>query len=182
MYYDRKSRPSNFTTVFLFKPADKTGHARKFARPYHGLFCTVANTARVDRPEEEAILVSLDRLRRCPLEVPDVCWPPKKSACGRIQRSGSTQETTEGVQTTARGLGAEQTVETGQHTTESDVGLEMPLDLPIGEEATEDGPSPSDDEEKETMERTESHPPRVADTSQRGPKPEGGENHVVPSG
>ena len=54
--------------MFLFKPADKTGEARKFARPYHGPFRIIdldvnaARIRRVDNLEEEAILVSLDRL------------------------------------------------------------------------------------------------------------------------
>ena len=37
-FYDRKSRPPNFRIgdrAFLFKPAEKTGAARKLARPYH---------------------------------------------------------------------------------------------------------------------------------------------------
>ena len=77
--HDRKGRSPNFAAgerVFLFKLAEKTEHAWKFARPYHGPFRIVdlnANTAkirRVDWPEEEAILVSLERLRRCPLEAP----------------------------------------------------------------------------------------------------------------
>ena len=37
-------------------------------------------------PGRQYSIVSLDRLRRYPLEVPDVCWPPKKSACGRTQK------------------------------------------------------------------------------------------------
>ena len=56
----------------------------KLACPYHGPFRVIdldTNTARirrVDRPEEDAILVAVDRLRRCPSEVPDVFWPPDK--------------------------------------------------------------------------------------------------------
>ena len=43
-HYDRKARPSNFQDgdrVFLFKPAEKAGLLRKFARPYHGPFRVV---------------------------------------------------------------------------------------------------------------------------------------------
>ena len=70
--------------MFLYKPADKTGPLRKFARPYHGPFQVVEmdiNTAkirRVDKPEEDTILVAVDRLRQCPSEVPDTFWPPPK--------------------------------------------------------------------------------------------------------
>ena len=86
-YYDRKCRLPNFKVgerVFLYKPAEKTGEARKFARPYHGPFRILeldVNTARirrVDRPQDEPILVALDRLRRCPDEIADEYWPPDK--------------------------------------------------------------------------------------------------------
>ena len=98
-YYDRRGRPPNFRAgerVFLYKPAEKTGEARKFARPYHGPYCIVevdTNTARirrVDKPEEDTIRVSLDRLRRCPVEAPDQFWPPDKTARrkkGRLMQS-----------------------------------------------------------------------------------------------
>ena len=52
-YYDRKTRPPNFRIsdrMFLFKPADKTGPARKFTRPYHGPFRVIdmdINTAKI---------------------------------------------------------------------------------------------------------------------------------------
>ena len=87
--YDRRSRPSRFQEgerVFLFKPAVKSGQARKFARPFYGPYRIVEvdnNTAkicRVDRPDEEPILVALERLRTCPEEVGDECWPPAKTA------------------------------------------------------------------------------------------------------
>ena len=81
--------------VFLFKLAEVTGERRKLARPFHGPYRLVEvgpNTAkirRVDRPEEEPILVSLDRLRKCPAEIGEEFWPP-----GRKQRpkkgSGAT--------------------------------------------------------------------------------------------
>ena len=83
--YDRKSRELPFREgerVFLYKPAEKTGEARKFARPFHGPYRVLemgTNTAkicRVDRPEEEPLLVSLDRLRRCPEEIGEGFWPP----------------------------------------------------------------------------------------------------------
>ena len=54
--YDRKGRSPNFARVFLLKPSEKTGEARKFARPYHGPYRIVelspsnAYIRRVDRP------------------------------------------------------------------------------------------------------------------------------------
>ena len=70
--------------VFLYKPVDKTGEARKFARPFHGPYRVTelgSNTAkirRVDKPDEESILVSLDRLRRCPQEIGTEFWTPDR--------------------------------------------------------------------------------------------------------
>ena len=99
--YDRKARPPRFGVgdrVFLFKPADKTGPLRKFARPYHGPYRVVEmdlNTARIrriDRPEEDTILVALDRLRACPEELASDFWPPKKK---RPKKRGSPGEQTQ---------------------------------------------------------------------------------------
>ena len=86
-YYDKKSHLPNFAEgdrVFLFKPAEKTGEARKLSRPYHGPYRVVqldTNTAhirRVDRPQDDTILVALHRLRRYPLEIGYEFWPPDK--------------------------------------------------------------------------------------------------------
>ena len=66
--YDRKSRPPNFAVgdrVILIKPAQKTGEARKLSRPYHRPYRVVqldTNTARVDCPQDDTILVVLNRL------------------------------------------------------------------------------------------------------------------------
>ena len=38
-----------------------------------------ARIRRVDNPQEEPILVALDRLRRCPVELSDDYWPPNKT-------------------------------------------------------------------------------------------------------
>ena len=70
-YYDRRSRLPNFVVgerVFLFCPAEKTGEASKLARPYHGpyrimeLSVNTARIRRVDRPQDDTILVALGRL------------------------------------------------------------------------------------------------------------------------
>ena len=59
----------------VLMPADKTGHTQKFASPFHGPFRVVdlnshtAKIQRIDWPEEETILVVLDRLCHCPSEV-----------------------------------------------------------------------------------------------------------------
>ena len=89
--------------VFLFKPAEQTGARRKFARPFHGPYRLLevgTNTAQicpVDTPNSDPILVSLDRLRRCPEEIGDEFWPPRKThkttrqACGSQARPLQTQ-------------------------------------------------------------------------------------------
>ena len=101
-YYDRKVRLPSFRVgdrVFLFKPADKTGPTRKFARPYHGPFRVVemnVNTAkirRVDRPDEDTLLVAVDRLRHCPTEVPDTFWPPAKQRGKKTEKGASLPQT-----------------------------------------------------------------------------------------
>ena len=67
---------------FLLKPAERTGEKQKLTRPYHGPFRVVklmpnnAYIKRVDKPEAEPLLVAVDRLRRCPDEIPDTFWPP----------------------------------------------------------------------------------------------------------
>ena len=83
--YDQHCRSPSFVVgerVFLYKLSVRTGEARKLARPFHGPYRIVlldTNTAQIrhiDRPQDETILVVLSRLRRCPEEVPDECWPP----------------------------------------------------------------------------------------------------------
>jgi hypothetical protein len=96
--YDQRAGTPTFQEgerVFLFKPAEKTGAARKFARPFHGpyriaeLGTNTAKIRRVDQPEEEPILVSIDRLRRCPEELGDKFWPPD-----RAKRKSKTAQAT----------------------------------------------------------------------------------------
>ena len=79
-------------------------YARKLARPYHGPFHVVSLTQsnaqihRVDRPQDEPILVASGHLRRCPSEVPDTFWPPAKK---RRTHSGPQVSAKEGQPGTA---------------------------------------------------------------------------------
>ena len=67
---------------------DYTGASRTFARPFHGPYRITrvdvnnAYICCVNRPQDEPILVALQRLRRCPHEVAEEFWPhdgrPKK--------------------------------------------------------------------------------------------------------
>ena len=78
--YDWRCRLPRFQEgerAFLFKPSDKSGPVRKFARPFLRPYRIVdleSNTAkirRVDRPREEPILVALERLQKCPPDLAD---------------------------------------------------------------------------------------------------------------
>ena len=82
--YDQHARPPNFTVgerAFLFKPAEQMGEKRKLAGAYHGPYRAIkltsnnAHIRRVDRPEDDLLLVALDRLKRGPDEVCDTFWP-----------------------------------------------------------------------------------------------------------
>ena len=68
-------------------PGDVQGKAWKFARPFHGpyrileLTLTNASVHLVDKPQNIPIFVSLDRVRRCPKEIPDgETWSGKRGA------------------------------------------------------------------------------------------------------
>ena len=89
--YDKRTQEARFAVgelVFLLKPSETTGASRQFARPFHGPYRITSvdvNNAyihRVDHPQDEAILVALQRLRRCPDEIADEFWPPD----GRLKK------------------------------------------------------------------------------------------------
>ena len=67
--------------VFLFKPAKRTGEHHKLARTYHGPYRVMkltpnnAHIRRVDKQEDELLLVAIDILRRCPDEIVDTFYP-----------------------------------------------------------------------------------------------------------
>ena len=93
--YDQYARAPNFAVgerVFLFKPAERTGEHRKLARAYHGLYRVMkltpnnAHIRRVDKQEDELLLVAIDRLRRCPDEIVDTFYPPDRPATTRSQK------------------------------------------------------------------------------------------------
>lgn len=69
----------------MLKTSEKTGERHKLVRPY-GPYRVVsittnnASLCRVDKPQEEPILVALSRFRRCPEEIKDEFWPPDKDS------------------------------------------------------------------------------------------------------
>ena len=66
-------------------PGAKRGKAYKFARPFEGpyrmvaLYDNGADVTHVDKPQSSPIRVALNRVRRCPREIPD----PSNEPAGR---------------------------------------------------------------------------------------------------
>ena len=64
----------------VFMPHEKTGKKRKLPLPYHEPFRIVevlpngVSVISVDRPQDELILVNVDRVTSCPDELPDTSW------------------------------------------------------------------------------------------------------------
>ena len=88
-HYDRGAKPSTFRVgdrVFVFNPALKAGKAHKLALPFQGpyrvkaVYETGLDVYPIDRRENTSIRVALDRVRRCPEEVPEVFTRKKPSA------------------------------------------------------------------------------------------------------
>ena len=81
--YDRQAKEPRYKVggrVMVFMPHDKTGKKRKMALPYHGPFRIVEvlpnglSVRPVDRPQDEPILVNVDRTTKCPDELSDKSW------------------------------------------------------------------------------------------------------------
>ena len=93
--YDRHSKESHYEIgdrVMVYMPNAVRGKAWKLARPFYGPYRVMATTPTnlevkpVDKPEAEAIFVSLDRIRPCYPELPDVSW------CGNTKRKQSKRK------------------------------------------------------------------------------------------
>ena len=93
--YDRHSKESHYEVgdrVMVYMPNAVRGKAWKLARPFYGPYRVMATTPTnlevkpVDKPEAEAIFVSLDRIRPCYPELPDVSW------CGNTKRKQSKRK------------------------------------------------------------------------------------------
>ena len=77
--YDRTAGPVKLRVgdrVYLYIPTAKRGKAHKFARPFRGPYRVVhlydngADIRPVDKPQQATTRVSLNRLRKCPKEIP----------------------------------------------------------------------------------------------------------------
>ena len=66
--------------VMVCMPTEIQGKTLKFARPFHGPFRIISLTATnaevqlVDEPQSKSLFVSLNRVRTCYEELPDVSW------------------------------------------------------------------------------------------------------------
>ena len=96
-YYDQKSRESSFSvgdSVLAYMPSEVQGKDWKLSRPFHGPYRIVGLTdcnaeVRLVDGEQEAIFVSLDRVRLCPDEFSDeVCWTSDDERNGRDKTPG----------------------------------------------------------------------------------------------
>ena len=81
--YDRRAKEVNFQPsgrVMVYMPHEDQGKKQKLAPPYHGPFrilevlpnCLVVKP--VDRPDDPAIKVNMDRVTQCSQELPGVPW------------------------------------------------------------------------------------------------------------
>ena len=98
--YDRKSQELNLQPgdrVMVYMPSEKQGKARKVARPYYGPYRVISVTPTnvevrlVDKPTEQSIFVSLDRVRQCYPELKNVSWS------GRVRRPRKKRAAIEGI-------------------------------------------------------------------------------------
>ena len=85
-HHDARARSATFVEgerVFVYMSAAKSGTAYKLARPFHGPYRVVhvvnngVEVRPVDQPHATPTHVVLNRVRRCPVEMPYVFWPRK---------------------------------------------------------------------------------------------------------
>ena len=87
--------------VMVYMPSEDRGKKRKLALPYYGPYrilevrsnCVLVRP--VDAPDMEPILVSMDRVVRCPEELPDESWLGPRKKRQRKKRSRKTASKTD---------------------------------------------------------------------------------------
>ena len=95
LHYDKQAKIIDFQPggrVMVYMPHEHQGKNRKLALPYHGPFrilevqpnCVVVRP--VDKPDDQPIRVSMDRVTVCPDELPDVSWLGPKAKKRRSAR------------------------------------------------------------------------------------------------
>ena len=96
--YDRSAKTMDYRVgdrVMVHMPHESTGKTAKLARPYFGpyrvlnLTSTNAEVRLVDKPDEQSIFVSLDRVRPCYSELPNRSWSGHSSRRKRKRKSSS---------------------------------------------------------------------------------------------
>ena len=101
-YYDHRSKEIDFKVgerVMVYMPQEAQGKNHKLALPYHGPYrilevqtnCLLLRP--VDKPDMQAILVSMDRVTRCPKELPNTSWlgpKPKRNKTRKSERNTVT--------------------------------------------------------------------------------------------
>lgn len=94
--HDKRARPAKYSVgdrVMVFMPHETQGKQRKLALPHHGPYRVLEMTPNcatvkpVDHPEAESIHVNLDRLSKCPDELPDITWLGPRSRRTRRKRT-----------------------------------------------------------------------------------------------
>ena len=85
--------------VLVHMPHEVRGNAWKFSRPFHGPYQVVSLTPTnaevrlVDRPSDDSIFISLQRVCSCYDELPNVSWTGKRSSkklCVKMTHSKQT--------------------------------------------------------------------------------------------
>ena len=96
--HDRRARGPEFhigDRVFVYMPAAKRGKAYKFAKPFSGpyrivsLYNNGAEVQLIAKPRSETIRVALNRIRRCPKEIPGV---PEPDRSAELESTGQPEE------------------------------------------------------------------------------------------
>ena len=105
LQYDKKSKKMEWKVgdrAMVHMPGTIKGKAWKFARAFYGPYRVIAVTPTnaevrlVDKPEEASIFISLDHLRVCPGELPDVSWSGHtQKQKSQNQKSRSTDKVTQ---------------------------------------------------------------------------------------
>ena len=93
--YDKRAKPATYqegTRVMVFMPNETCSKDRKLALPYHGPYCVLEVRQNcllvrpVDRPDDEPILVNMDRVVECSEELPNTSWLGKQRHRSRQRR------------------------------------------------------------------------------------------------
>jgi hypothetical protein len=93
--YDRYAKDPKLRVgdrVMMYKPGEVMGKAWKLARPYHGRYriqSLTPNNAEVERPQDAAIFMPLDRVRPCYAELGNEPWTGKRRKRNLRTQTGS---------------------------------------------------------------------------------------------